>query len=155
MKNKKITLLLLVLFLVSACAIDKTQNESPQKEITESTSALENKDEENKESDNSKNDALEKTDEKESETSESDHLEETASFDQDQFIIDTFAAYGYEVPDKSQWIVKQEGPEKVAVIIKENLSRKGKPDISKLVFLIHEGKEPEILHLMVKNKVII
>lgn len=68
------------------------------------------------------------------EKNEQDPEVEKEVFDQDQFIINTFTSYNYQVPDKSQWLMKEEGPNKVAVIFKENLNRKGKPDISKLVF---------------------
>lgn len=72
---------------------------------------------------------------------------------QDAYILDTFAEYGYTVPDRSQWIVEQQGPQKVAVIIKENIGQ-GKPNISKLVFLWDNQMETgELLHVMVSNTV--
>ncbi|CAM3440532.1 hypothetical protein [Erysipelothrix anatis] len=85
---------------------------------------------------------------KETETREGATKDGTA---QDAYIIDTFAQYGYTAPERSQWIVDQQGPHKVAVIIKENVGQ-GKPNISKLVFLWNDDAEStELLHVMINN----
>ena len=151
----KFLIALLSLMMVSACAKqEQAPIEKPvaEKEVQEEFSP-----------ETEKQDPVEvKEDEEVVEEKETDSIEnpseennETpAVFNEDQFIIDTFASYGYTVPNRSQWIVKQEGPNKTAVTIKENLNQKGKPDISKLIFL-RNGNETEILHLVVKNKVII
>lgn len=69
-----------------------------------------------------------------------------------EYIRKTFLDYGFVTPDESEWIVKEEGPKKVAVIIKEKVN-KGKPNISKLIFL--EEETNKILFLEVNNKIII
>lgn len=137
MKLKKILLTVLVLMLSACGAKENKQTNQVKEEVTVPKDEI--------------------VTQKERSESEKKQKSETAeqSFDQEQFIINTFANYNYQVPDKSQWLVKEEGTNKVAVIIKENLNHKGKPDISKLIFLVNLEGEPEILHLMIKNQVII
>ncbi|WP_205700149.1 hypothetical protein [Erysipelothrix sp. HDW6C] len=78
---------------------------------------------------------------------------EEVSLSQDDYIIQTFAAYGFDASNTGNWIVKQEGPNKVAVIIKEGVGR-GRPNISKLIFLWNGSSvDAEILFIMVNNSV--
>lgn len=66
------------------------------------------------------------------------------------YIRATFAEYGYTAPSEDMWIVKEEGDRKIAVVIKENIG-KGKPNITKLVFL--EGETNTILFLQIENSI--
>ncbi|MDF9824940.1 hypothetical protein M2475_001366 [Breznakia sp. PF5-3] len=86
-------------------------------------------------------------------TEESQENEEVISgMTQDEFIISTFASYGYTTPDKSDWIIKEEGNDKVAIIIKVH-EGKGKPNISKLIFLWNgSSEEATVLFVMVNNQ---
>lgn len=73
-----------------------------------------------------------------------------ATISKKDYIIATFKEYGKDV-DASQWILKEEGPNKTAVIIKEPRS-KSKPLISKLIFKWNGSSEQaEILYIMVDN----
>lgn len=67
------------------------------------------------------------------------------------YIRDTFLEYGYTIPSESEWIVKEEGPQKIAVIIKEGVGH-GKPKISKLIFL--EGDTNELILVQVENSIV-
>ncbi len=82
-------------------------------------------------------------------------VETTSGLTQDEFVIQTFADYGFTAPDRSQWQFENQGPNKVAVIIKEPVQR-GRPNISKLIFLWNgSAEQAEILHLSINNRVII
>lgn len=98
-----------------------------------------------------------KKDEVENKTKQSndqDDKSERHKLTQDEFIIETFASYGYETPSRDTWIVKNEEDNKVAVIIKEFEGKK-KPDISKLIFLWNgNSEEAVILHVLVRNNVV-
>lgn len=67
------------------------------------------------------------------------------------YIRETFLEYGYTTPSESEWIVKEEGPQKIAVVIKEGVGH-GKPKISKLIFL--EGDTNELILVQVENRVV-
>ena len=77
---------------------------------------------------------------------------ETKEGERTQYIKDTFATYDFETPEPTTWIVKEEGPKKVAVIIKEQGAANQKPLISKLVFL-EEGNQRTVVFVQVQNKV--
>ena len=64
------------------------------------------------------------------------------------YIRDTFLEYGYTTPSESEWIVKEEGPQKIAVIIKGGVGH-GKSKICKLIFL--EGDTNELILVQVEN----
>ena len=63
-----------------------------------------------------------------------------------EFIEETFNTYNFNAPNKSQWQIKEEGPNKVVVIIKE-------PLITKLI-LIDNGSY-NIEFLQIENKILI
>lgn len=78
---------------------------------------------------------------------------ETQKLTQEQFIVKTFSSYGYTPPAPSNWIIKQEGKNKVVVIIKEPV-KQGKPNISKLIFLWNGSSDKtQVLFVLVNNKV--
>lgn len=68
------------------------------------------------------------------------------------FIEKTFKTYKFDAPDKSQWQIKDEGPNKVVVIIKELIPQQ-RPLITKLV-LIDNGSY-NIEFLQIENRIII
>lgn len=74
------------------------------------------------------------------------------SLSRNDYVRNIFAEYGYTAPAENEWIVNEEGHQKVAVIIKENIPN-GKPNITKIVFL--EGATNEIVFLQINNKIII
>ena len=168
---KKLILAFVVLFVLVGCT-GKEKNEQPKESAIQSEEKASNV-EKNDLTDSNKTQTEaklpdvkennveatdEQTEEKDSDSKQSNIKDNTSNklkeFNQDEWIRSTFLEYGYEAPDRSQWIVKEEGNGKVAVIIKENIHTKGKPDISKLIF-IKSDTEPKILHLMVKNRKII
>ena len=151
---KKLGIVVLILTMSACSTPEKAVEKDKQNHQQTQDIAPEKQEDEDRTSEQKKDDVDTQT-ETPVEKNEQEPEVEKEVFDQDQFIINTFASYNYQVPDKSQWQVKEEGPNKVAVIIKENLNRKGKPDISKLVFLLNSDGEPEILHLMIKNQVMI
>lgn len=69
-----------------------------------------------------------------------------------EFIEETFNTYNFNAPDKSQWQIKEEGPNKVVVIIKELIPQQ-KPLITKLI-LIDNGSY-NIEFLQIENKILI
>ena len=69
-----------------------------------------------------------------------------------EFIEETFKSQNFKAPDKSQWQIKEEGPHKVVVIIKEIIPQQ-KPLITKLV-LIDDGSY-KIEFLQIENTIII
>lgn len=72
---------------------------------------------------------------------------------QEEFVRETFAKYNYEAPEYATWNVKEEGPDKMAVIIKENVDGQDKPNISKVIYLWDGSKETaEVLHVEVENQ---
>ncbi|CAM3440672.1 membrane lipoprotein lipid attachment site-containing protein [Erysipelothrix anatis] len=82
-------------------------------------------------------------------------LETPVGLTQDEFVVQTFANYGFTAPERSQWQFENQGPNKIAVIIKEPVQR-GRPNISKLIFLWNgSAEQAEILHLSINNRVII
>lgn len=89
---------------------------------------------------------------KEPEVSEPEDVEpeeaEPTPVTRTDYIRDPFLEYGYTTPSESEWIVKEEGPQKIAVIIKEGVEH-GKPKISKLIFL--EGDTNELILVQVEN----
>ena len=92
---------------------------------------------------------------KEPEVSEPEDVEpeeaEPTPVTRTDYIRDTFLEYGYTTPSESEWIVKEEGPQKIAVIIKEGVGH-GKPKISKLIFL--EGDTNELILVQVENSIV-
>lgn len=72
---------------------------------------------------------------------------------QEEFVRETFATYDYEAPEYTAWEVKEEGPDKMAVIIKEDVEGQNKPNISKVIYLWDGSKETaQVLHVEVENK---
>ena len=72
---------------------------------------------------------------------------------QEEFVRETFAEYNYEAPEYAAWNVKEEGPDKMAVIIKEDVEGQEKPNISKVIYLWSGSKETaEVLHVTVENQ---
>lgn len=141
MMKKRIVLVLLAFFLVG-CA--NVVPEAPQPEAPKSDPVVPE---------------VETSDEKEEsepvveeEPKEEPKKDESVKMTRNEYIKSTFAAHGFTTPAEDKWIVKEEGPQKIAVIIKEPVS-KGKPNISKLIFL--EGETNEILFLEINNKIII
>lgn len=92
---------------------------------------------------------------KEPEVSEPEDVEpeeaEPTPVTRTDYIRDTFLEYGYTTPSESEWIVKEEGPQKIAVIIKEGVGH-GNPKISKLIFL--EGDTNELILVQVENSIV-
>ena len=73
---------------------------------------------------------------------------------QDEFILNAFNDQGFDATDKEAWIVNEEGPNKTAVIIKDN-SNANKPLISKIVYLKEGDKAVKVLYMQVENNTII
>lgn len=88
-------------------------------------------------------------------TEDNDEVLETEKTDtelQEEFVRETFATYNYEAPEYAAWEVKEEGPDKMAVIIKEDVEGQNKPNISKVIYLWDGSKETaEVLHVEVEN----
>ncbi|MFV0394420.1 MAG: hypothetical protein ACK5LC_08485 [Coprobacillaceae bacterium] len=81
-------------------------------------------------------------------------IDTSDALSQDEYILHIFELYGYTPPDKNSWIIKHEGDNKVAVIIKENIGN-GKPDITKLIFLWNGSSDnAEILFIMINNQIL-
>lgn len=78
--------------------------------------------------------------------------EENIIYDRYEYIEEVFADHNYTAPNQSEWLVKDEGEDKVAVIIKVPVS-KAKPLITKLIF--KEKEVNEIIFLQIENKIII
>ena len=79
--------------------------------------------------------------------------EKTEAELQEEFVRETFATYDYEAPDYAVWEVNEEGPNKMAVIIKEDVEDQDKPNISKVIYLWNGSKEEaEVLHVTVENR---
>lgn len=152
MMKKRIVLVLLAFFLVGCASVvpETPEPETPKSDpVTPEVDTSDKKDDSETVADNSdKNDTSETAD------SNVDKPADTAtnSMSRNEYIRATFVEHGFTTPAESQWIVKEEGPQKIAVIIKENVSR-GKPNISKLIFL--EGSTNQILFLQINNRVII
>ncbi len=73
---------------------------------------------------------------------------------QDEFILNAFNDQGFDANDKEAWMVNEEGPNKTAVIIKDN-SNGNKPLISKIVYLKEGDKAVKVLYMQVENNTII
>ena len=73
---------------------------------------------------------------------------------QDEFILNAFNDQGFDATDKEAWMVNEEGPNKTAVIIKDN-SNGNKPLISKIVYLKEGNKAVKVLYMQVENNTII
>ena len=73
---------------------------------------------------------------------------------QDEFILNAFNDQGFDATDKEAWMVNEEGPNKTAVIIKDN-SNANKPLISKIVYLKEGDKAVKVLYMQVENNTII
>ena len=73
---------------------------------------------------------------------------------QDEFILNAFNDQGFDATDKEAWMVNEEGPNKTAVIIKDN-SNGNKPLISKIVYLKEGDKAVKVLYMQVENNTII
>lgn len=82
--------------------------------------------------------------------SESSDLPDTQ--DRILFIKSIFNKYGYNAPDVSKWKIEEQGPHKIAVIIKQHIP-KGRPLITKLIF--NQSANNEIYFLQIENKIII
>ena len=77
------------------------------------------------------------------ELSESDRLED--------YVREVFAEYGFETPEESNWIIKYEGEEKVAVIIK--IRENNRVYVNKLIFLWNGSKKDAVLlEVIVDNR---
>lgn len=111
----------------------------------------------NKDLENNDSNIVEKNEEKDNNDSasnvEDEKVEdEKVEYDRYQYIEKVFADNNYNPPAQSEWLVKDEGENKVAVIIKVPVS-KAKPLITKLIFL--EKDVNEIVFLQIENKIII
>lgn len=106
----------------------------------------------NKDLENNDSNIVEKNEEKDNNDSASNVEDEKVEYDRYQYIEKVFADNNYNPPAQSEWLVKDEGENKVAVIIKVPVS-KAKPLITKLIFL--EKDVNEIVFLQIENKIII
>lgn len=134
MMKKRIVMAVLLLSLVGCKTVDKPAENSATPNTGETLP---------KENLNHSED----TSETKEDSMYSDHKTDTMSY-----IRSVFTEYGYDAPDESIWQIKDEGPKKVAVIIKQ-LVPNSRPKITKLIFL--EGTHNEILFLQIDNKIII
>lgn len=139
--NKKLlaSLAVSLLLVLSACA-PATEDEEPitppENEVVEDDTTAD----------------VETDEEDEVEEDEVVETEKTETELQEEFVRETFAEYDYEAPEYSAWEVKEEGPEKIAVIIKEDVADQDKPNISKVIYLWEGSKETaKVLHVTVEN----
>lgn len=140
--NKKLLAVASVslLLVLSACAPATTDEDvvvPPENDVVENNNdVVENND----------NEVVEDNDEEVVES------EKTDTELQEEFVRETFSSYDYDAPEYSAWEVKEEGPEKMAVIIKEEVEGQNKPNISKVIYLWNGSKETaEVLHVTVEN----
>lgn len=102
--------------------------------------------------DNEDNKDNEKDTKKEDEVENDNIVNDSEKYSRIDYINSVFKEYNYNAPDQSKWIIKEEGPSKIAVIIKEN-QKNSRPIMTKLIFL--EGNTNEILFLEIENNIII
>lgn len=145
MMKKRI--IIFIILLMSVGCTQKQPAEPIEKEDVAITQT-ENTQEEGKDEEEAKEPQKTETDEPKENTSNE------TSLSREEYIIQTFADNGKTV-DSSMWILEEQGPNKVAVIIKEGVG-KGRPTISKLIFLWYgDSSSAEILFMMVNNNPLI
>lgn len=151
MFKKGLYILVLVLALTGCSTVDQKENlEDSQKDTQDITDSIkeDTKKEEKIEPETSD------TEEENSENDTSNVIEESENLSSEEYAIKIFSENGKNV-DSSTWIFENQGPNKVAVIIKEPQTR-NRPIISKLIFLWYGNSDTaEILFLQVDNNIII
>ncbi|MEG0415838.1 MAG: hypothetical protein RR565_06840 [Erysipelothrix sp.] len=79
---------------------------------------------------------------------ETESKETSAIKSKEDFIVETFQTYGFDVSEQEDLIIKEEG-ERTVVIIKE-IRKNQRPNISKMIFKWNETN-PELYFVMVNN----